>query len=238
MIERRRLLGGAAEVHVVQRRDDCVWYMIGDGIRRTMLPGDFEALTEPIPEEEITGNNILDQREWSGFMEEPQPDPLADLLARVEALGKEVARAHRRITAEAKLQVAAEQVEGERIEWIRKLEKRIEALEQPKYLTAHEFWDPNPAPAAADGPSAEEVVAYMEGVHQRCTRKDCEVCRMAAHAARLIRAGQEDTRPVLTEEMAARAYDKYYENIPGNGHTAMARALLATGAFREAPDAP
>ena len=188
--------------------------------------------TEPIPEEEATG--------------EPQPDQHSDLLARVEAL-------ERRMDAqEDRHQVLVDRVVA--------LEPQRRAIPAPAAADGPvQCCEGGPlkrdcadcctvlgTPAAADGPSAEEVLAFLHRFREEELRHwgrahggalPPSVHKIDA-AIRLIRAGQEDTRPVLTDEMVVEAchhWKGYIGALGADEVVPMRRALLATGAFREAP---
>jgi hypothetical protein len=262
MSERWRLLGGGAEVQMRPHGDQFSGYVVMTvpGATMTVARHHYLALTEPIPEEEPVSLVVeadlpvaalidLESRlfeavgpylpdhvslrltrpkpipEEEAKPEGPQPDPIADLLARVEAL-------------EERLQDLSDAYERH--------------INRHHGITPQEMWDlydDTPTPAAADGPSAEEEWLVMgpkypreyevgsllrnavdhNGTHFFLT---CSIGELAHRVCRMIRAAQEDTRPVLTEQVVEAAWERFGDR-PETLRVALRAALLATKAFRE-----
>lgn len=225
MIERRRLRAG---VEVEVWKEGVIWWLRVGGVVTKVYDLAVDLITEPIPEEEATGEveraaaHIRGQMDAakSGLrdideayrlggvpylvqalrvraMEAEQRDKdkdraMADLLARVEALEEEVRDLNRGLGAKRdhghKTFVWIDEVEDElrrREDRHQVLVDRVVALEPPRRAT--------PAPAAADGPSAEEVVAIIEKTGSREARwaivDRWGLDTLKAEAVRLIRAG-------------------------------------------------
>jgi len=85
------------------------------------------------------------------------------------------------------------------------------------------------------GPSVDHVVAWLEylGGDGPMPELRADARDFPNHAISLIREGQRDTRPVLTEEMVERAKEAYLQD-PGSLANGIRAALLATGLVREA----
>lgn len=247
MIERRRLRAGVE----VFRDSDGDYYTNGPDGRKWWVP---DWATEPIPEEEATGEverqaaHIRGQMDAakSGLRDIDEAYRLGGVPYLVQALRVRAMEAEQRDRdkdrAMADLLARVEALEERDIEH----SDKIGQLMSKVGLTRSVQTVRNPAPAAADGPSAEEVLAWLSAAAAEAEHP------MIDHAIRLIRAGQEEERPVLTAEMVEKACRAMYPkddpstvpwgarwptNSTADTRNRMGRALLATGAFWEAPDA-